>query len=71
MNEHILALALGAALLANGAHAHSDVSEASALSLLPVAVSVASRVKKKGPLLSPPSWPTRSICTDPGSDSFH
>lgn len=38
----------------------------SRVSFQPVAISVISKVKQKFPLLLPPSWPTRSILTNPG-----
>ncbi len=37
----------------------------------PVATSVIVRVKQNSPKLLPPSWPTRSISTNPGWFSFH
>ncbi len=37
----------------------------------PVLISVTVRVKKNSPRLLPPSWPTRSISTKPGTASSH
>ena len=37
----------------------------------PVAMSVTVRVKQNSPKLLPPSWPTRSISTKPGTASSH
>ncbi|MBB2997093.1 hypothetical protein E9229_003340 [Paeniglutamicibacter cryotolerans] len=37
----------------------------------PVAMSVTVRVKQNSPLLFPPSCPTRSISTNPGTASSH
>ncbi len=37
----------------------------------PVAMSVTVRVKQNSPKLLPPSWPTRSISTNPGTASSH
>lgn len=39
------------------------------LTVHPVAISVTVRVKQNSPLLLPPSWPTRSISTNPGTAS--
>ena len=41
------------------------------VSVHPVAMSVISSVKQNSPLLLPPSWPTRSISTNPGTASSH
>ncbi len=41
------------------------------VSVQPVAISVISRVKQNSPWLLPPSWPTRSISTNPGTGSSH
>src|SRR5664279_4550275 len=41
------------------------------LTVHPVAMSVTVRVKQNSPLELPPSWPTRSISTNPGRSSLH
>ena len=40
------------------------------VSVQPVTMSVTSRVNQNSPLLLPPSWPTKSISTNPGPASF-